>query len=111
MAGKFGEQIFHRHAEVYLNRVATRPNELEESLIIYALVHDDGLQQIEVAQMLGRHKSWINRRKASLGSDPVFGLQVRSSEVNMNACLDRFVFNTLVQYTMSNGATTDGFPR
>ena len=84
-----------------LNRVATRPNELEESLIIDALVHDDGLQQIEVAQMLGRHKSWINRRKASLGSDPVFGLQVRSSEVNMNACLDRFVFNTLVQYTMS----------
>lgn len=47
-----------------LNRLTTRPNELEESWIIHALVHDDGLQQIEVAQMLGRHKSWINRRLA-----------------------------------------------
>lgn len=47
-----------------LNRVTHKPNELEESWIIYALVHDDGLQQIEVAQMLGRHKSWINRRLA-----------------------------------------------
>ena len=47
-----------------LNRITSKPNELEESWIIYALVHDDGLQQIEVAQMLGRHKSWINRRLA-----------------------------------------------
>ncbi|MEZ6152463.1 MAG: hypothetical protein R3C09_20375 [Pirellulaceae bacterium] len=28
------------------------------------LVIDDGLEQIEVAQMLGRHKSWVNRRLA-----------------------------------------------
>ena len=49
-----------------LNRITARPNELEESWIIYALVHDDGLQQIEVAQMLGRHKSWINRRLAMI---------------------------------------------
>ena len=47
-----------------LNRITTKPNELEESWIIYTLVHDDGLQQIDVAQMLGRHKSWINRRLA-----------------------------------------------
>ena len=47
-----------------LNRITSRPNELEESWIIYALVHDDGLQQTEVADMLGRHKSWINRRLA-----------------------------------------------
>ena len=45
-----------------LNRIAGRPVELEEAWIIYALVIDDGLQQIEVAQMLGRHKSWINRQ-------------------------------------------------
>lgn len=32
-----------------LNRIASRPNELEESWIIYALVHDDGLEQVEVA--------------------------------------------------------------
>ena len=47
-----------------LNRVTGRPVELEEAWIIYALVIDDGLQQIEVAQMLGRHKSWVNRRLA-----------------------------------------------
>lgn len=47
-----------------LNRISSKPSELEESWIIYALVHDDGLQQIEVAQLLGRHKSWINRRLA-----------------------------------------------
>ena len=47
-----------------LNRITSRPNELEESWIIYALVHDDGLEQVEVANMLGRHKSWVNRRLA-----------------------------------------------
>ena len=47
-----------------LNRITSKPNELEESWIIYALVHEDGLPQTEVAQMLGRHKSWINRRLA-----------------------------------------------
>lgn len=47
-----------------LNLVTSKPNELEESWIIYALVHDDGLPQTEVAQMLGRHKSWVNRRLA-----------------------------------------------
>ena len=47
-----------------LNRVTSKPNELEEAWIIYALVHDDCLQQVEVAHMLGRHKSWVNRRLA-----------------------------------------------
>lgn len=47
-----------------LNRITSKPSELEESWIIYALVHDDGLQQVEVAELLGRHKSWINRRLA-----------------------------------------------
>ena len=47
-----------------LNRVTSKPNELEEAWIIYALVHDDGQPQVEVAHMLGRHKSWINRRLA-----------------------------------------------
>ena len=47
-----------------LNRITSRPTELEESWIIYALVHDDGLEQVEVANMLGRHKSWVNRRLA-----------------------------------------------
>jgi hypothetical protein len=47
-----------------LNRITGRPVELEEAWIIYALVIEDGLQQIDVAQMLGRHKSWVNRRLA-----------------------------------------------
>lgn len=47
-----------------LNRIVGRPVELEEAWIIYALVREDGLQQIEAAQMLGRHKSWVNRRLA-----------------------------------------------
>ncbi len=47
-----------------LNRITSRPVELEEAWIIYALVIDDGLQQVEVAQMLGRHKSWVSRRLA-----------------------------------------------
>jgi ParB-like chromosome segregation protein Spo0J len=47
-----------------LNRITSRPVELEEAWIIYALVREDGLQQVEAAQLLGRHKSWINRRLA-----------------------------------------------
>lgn len=47
-----------------LNRIAGRPVELEEAWIIYALVREDGLQQVEAARLLGRHKSWVNRRLA-----------------------------------------------
>ena len=47
-----------------LNRIVGRPVELEEAWIIYALVREDGLQQTEAATMLGRHKSWVNRRLA-----------------------------------------------
>ena len=47
-----------------LNRVVGRPVELEEAWIIFALVREDGLQQAEVATLLGRHKSWVSRRLA-----------------------------------------------
>jgi ParB-like chromosome segregation protein Spo0J len=54
-------------AAVYnLNRIGQRPLELEESWIVHALVREDGLSQVEVAQLLGRHKSWVNRRLAML---------------------------------------------
>jgi hypothetical protein len=43
---------------------ATR--ELEEAWIVQALVRDDGLTQVEAAQLLGRHKSWVCRRLALL---------------------------------------------
>jgi ParB-like chromosome segregation protein Spo0J len=54
-------------AAVYnLNRAGQRPLELEEAWIVHALVREDGLSQVEAAQLLGRHKSWVNRRLAML---------------------------------------------
>lgn len=54
-------------AAVYnLNRAGQRPVELEESWIVHALVREDGLSQVEAAHLLGRHKSWVNRRQAML---------------------------------------------
>jgi ParB-like chromosome segregation protein Spo0J len=40
--------------------------ELEEAWLVQALVRDDGLSQVEVAELLGRHKSWVCRRLALL---------------------------------------------
>ena len=54
-------------AAIYqLNRIGQRPVELEEAWIVHALVREDGLSQVEAAQLLGRHKSWVNRRLAML---------------------------------------------
>ena len=54
-------------AAIYnLNRIGQRPQELEESWIVQALVREDGLSQVEAARLLGRHKSWVNRRLAML---------------------------------------------
>ncbi len=47
-----------------LNRVVGRPVELEEAWIIFALVREDGLQQTEVATMLGRHKPRCSKQVA-----------------------------------------------
>jgi ParB-like chromosome segregation protein Spo0J len=49
-----------------LNSIGRRPNELEEAWIVQALVREDGLSQVEVAELLGRHKSWVCRRLAFL---------------------------------------------
>ena len=52
-------------AAIYgLNRAGGRTRELEEARIIQALVREDGLSQVEVAELLGRHKSWVCRRLA-----------------------------------------------
>jgi ParB-like chromosome segregation protein Spo0J len=52
-------------AAIYgLNRTGGRTRELEEAWIIQALVRDDGMSQVEVAELLGRHKSWVCRRLA-----------------------------------------------
>jgi ParB-like chromosome segregation protein Spo0J len=49
-----------------LNRGQRGVRELEEAWIVQALVRDDGLTQVEAAQLLGQHKSWVCRRLALL---------------------------------------------
>jgi len=47
-----------------LNRASGKTSELEDAWIVHALVREDGLPQVEVADLLGRHKSWVCRRLA-----------------------------------------------
>jgi ParB-like chromosome segregation protein Spo0J len=49
-----------------LNGIGGRMKELEEAWIVQALVREDGLSQPQVAELLGRHKSWVCRRLALL---------------------------------------------
>jgi len=57
----------HAKAAIHgLNQTGRRPYELEEAWLVQALVREDGLAQSEVAQLLGRHKSWVCRRLALL---------------------------------------------
>lgn len=54
-------------AAIYgLNRTGQQPSELEEAWIVQALVREDGLSQVEAAQLLDKHKSWVCRRLALL---------------------------------------------
>jgi ParB-like chromosome segregation protein Spo0J len=54
-------------AAIYtLNAVARQVQALEEAWIVHALVRGDGLSQPAVAELLGRHKSWVCRRLALL---------------------------------------------
>lgn len=48
-------------AMLALNRGLSRMTELEEALITREIVQT-GLKQVEVAQLLGRHESWVSRR-------------------------------------------------
>jgi ParB-like chromosome segregation protein Spo0J len=36
--------------------------DLEEGMVVHSLCREDGLSQVEVAVLLGRHKSWVCRR-------------------------------------------------
>src|SRR6267143_588153 len=67
-------------AAIYgLNRASGRTREIEEAWIVHALVREDGLTQVEVAELLGRHKSWVCRRLAlieKLGPEARADLQV-----------------------------------
>jgi ParB-like chromosome segregation protein Spo0J len=47
-----------------LNQTGRRTDVWEESWIVQALVREDGLSQVDVGDLLGRHKSWVCRRLA-----------------------------------------------
>lgn len=49
-----------------LNQGQRSTRELEEAWVVQALVREDGLTQVEVGRLLGRHKSWVCRRLALL---------------------------------------------
>jgi ParB/RepB/Spo0J family partition protein len=49
-----------------LHGAGKRLVELEEAWLVQALVREDGLSQVEVAELLGRHQSWVCRRLALL---------------------------------------------
>jgi len=52
-------------AAIYgLNQTGRHTQEWEDAWIVHALVREDGLTQVEVAELLGRHKSWVCRRLA-----------------------------------------------
>jgi ParB/RepB/Spo0J family partition protein len=54
-------------AAIYgLNRTGSRAQPLEEAWIVQALVREDGLTQVQAAELLGQHKSWVCRRLAFL---------------------------------------------
>jgi ParB-like chromosome segregation protein Spo0J len=49
-------------AMIYLNWKKGPICDLEEGMVVHSLCREDGLSQVEVAVLLGRHKSWVCRR-------------------------------------------------
>lgn len=49
-------------AIVSLNRGGRGLTDVEQALVVRALCRDHGLEQVKVAELLGRHKSWVCRR-------------------------------------------------
>jgi ParB/RepB/Spo0J family partition protein len=49
-------------AMLQLNRVGRAISSMEEALVVHSLCHEDGLNQVEIAALLGRHKSWVCRK-------------------------------------------------
>ena len=60
------DQAGAKAAMYHLNQFAGRPQQLEEAWLVHSLVREDGLSQVDAARLLGRHKSWVNRRLALL---------------------------------------------
>ena len=51
-------------AIIQLNRTGRSITEMEEALVLQSLHREDKLSQIEIAVLVGRHKSWVSRRIA-----------------------------------------------
>lgn len=49
-------------AILQLNWVGKSVNNMEEAMVVHSLFRENGLRQVEIAALLGRHKSWICRR-------------------------------------------------
>ncbi len=49
-------------AIMQLNWVGKSISSMEEALVVHSLYHEDSLTQVEIATLLGRHKSWVCRR-------------------------------------------------
>ena len=49
-------------AVMQLNWIGKSISSMEEALVVHSLYHEDGLSQVEIATLLGRHKSWVCRR-------------------------------------------------
>jgi ParB/RepB/Spo0J family partition protein len=47
---------------IRLNRIAKTITDIEEALILRTLHRDDGMNQVEIAKLLDRDKSWVSRR-------------------------------------------------
>lgn len=47
-----------------MNWVGKSISSMEEALVVHSLFHEDKLTQVEIAVLLGRHKSWVCRRIA-----------------------------------------------
>ena len=49
-------------AMIHLNIKVCTISDLEKAMVIRSLHRDDGLTQVEIGALLGRHKSWVCRR-------------------------------------------------
>lgn len=49
-------------AILQLNWVGKSVSDMEEAMVLHSLFRENGLLQIEIATLLGRHKSWVCRR-------------------------------------------------
>lgn len=57
-----GSHRASKAAIIHLNWKVRSMVDLEEAMIVHSLCREDKLTQVEIATLLGRHKSWVSRR-------------------------------------------------